>query len=941
MDQHRWQRIERLYHSALERDPEQRSSFLAQECRNDEDLRREVESLLKENSPAERLLDRPAVERAGSFLDETSDSGFAAGTQLGPYQLLGPLGMGGMGRVYQARDGRLGRNVAIKVSHERFSQRFTREARAIAQLSHSNICTLYDIGPNYLVMECVEGGTLEAKISSGPLPIPEAIDIAYQIAQGLRFAHAKQILHRDIKPANVMLTAEGQVKIMDFGLAKRSGGGEASDDRTRTDDLTAAGTLLGTPAYMSPEQARGEPADQQSDVWALGVVMYEMVAGRRPFAAENSLALLRSILDDEPPRLAAVRPDCPAELQRIVDRALAKKRAARYASAAELLADLSPLNQGNVNQGNVNQGSAVTVPRRNRRLLLYAGACLAAAGIVALIVAGRSGGKPPTIKMEQITAFQDSATNPSLSADGRMLAFIRGPLTFTTTGQVYVKQLPGGDAVQLTNDATVKMHPVFSPDGSRVAYTVRTPDESWDTWEVPVLGGQPRPWLPNASGLSWIAPDRILFSEIKEGMHMALATAATSRSDARDIYVPANVRGMVHRSHLSPDRKWVLLTEMIEGFLPCRLVPFDGKSTGRPVGPPNARCTYTAWSPDGHWMYFSSGAGGTFQIWRQKFPDGVPEQLTSGPTESEGLAVSPDGRSLITSLGLRQSSVWLNQDGTERQVSAEGNAVFPAWGDGFPRSVFSRDGRLLYYLHSTGGRGFHAGELWAYDISARSNERVLASVSMNSFDLSPNGRDVVYSAIDVAGVSKLWMAPLNRRAGPHMLAPREGFGPVFGGDDEILYRARENGQGYIFQLQLGSGVIRKAIAEPAINSPIVSPDGKWIVSRTPANERDRTGVVKAYPRDGGAPLVLCAGCFPRWTSDGRWLHGSPGPGFLLPLAPGKMFPAGSGGLTVESMRRIPGARAISSPNVFPGVSGSVYAFEKESIQRNLYRIVLE
>ena len=503
MDQHRWQRIERLYHSALERDPEQRNSYLAQECRDDEDLRREVESLLEQqDSPAEQLLDRPAVERARNFLDETSDSGFAAGTQLGPYQLLGPLGVGGMGRVYQAHDSRLGRNVAIKISHERFSQRFTREARAIAQLSHSNICTLYDIGPNYLVMECVEGGTLEAKISAGPLPIAEAIDIAFQVAQGLRFAHAKQILHRDIKPANVMLTAEGQVKIMDFGLAKRSRGSEAEDDRTRTDELTAPGALLGTPAYMSPEQARGEQADEQSDLWALGVVMYEMVAGRRPFAAENSLALLRSILEDEPTRLTAVRPDCPAELQRIVDRALAKKRTARYASAAELLAELSPLSKG----------SAVAVPRRNRRLLLYAGACLAAAGIVALIVAGRSGGKPPAIRMEQITAFPDSATNPSLSADGRMLAFIRGPLTFTTPGQVYVKQLPGGDAVQLTNDATMKMHPVFSPDGSRVAYTVRTADQSWDTWEVPVLGGQPRPWLPNASGLTWIAagPDSVL-----------------------------------------------------------------------------------------------------------------------------------------------------------------------------------------------------------------------------------------------------------------------------------------------------------------------------------------------------------------------------------------------------------------------------------------------
>jgi Tol biopolymer transport system component len=483
-----------------------------------------------------------------------------------------------------------------------------------------------------------------------------------------------------------------------------------------------------------------------------------------------------------------------------------------------------------------------------------------------------------------------------------------------------------------------------------VAYTVRTAQESWDTWEVPVLGGQPRQWLPNASGLTWIAADRILFSEIKvDGlMHMALETSAINRSDTRDIYVPANVRGMVHRSQLSPDRKWVLLTEMVAGWLPCRLVPFDGKSTGRPVGPPQAQCTYTAWSPDGRWMYFSSRAGGTFQIWRQRFPDGVPEQLTSGPTEAQGLAVSSDGRFLITSLGLTQRSVWLNEEGAERQVSGEGNAIFPAWGDGFPRSVFSRDGRLLYYLHETGERGFRAGELWAYDISARSNERVLSAVSMNSFDLSPDGRQVVYSSIDAAGVSKLWIAPLNRRAGPRMLAPREAIGPVFGGEDEILYRAREEGQSYIFQLQLSTNAIRKAITEPAVNSPIVSPDGKWIVSLAPANDRESTGVIKAYPREGGEPLVLCAGCFPKWTSDGRWLYVSSNPGqdgvsgFLVPLAMGKMFPPmGPGGLTKESMGRIPGARPISATNVFPGVSAPVYAFEKQSIQRNLYRIVLE
>src|SRR5262245_52608498 len=214
-----------------------------------------------------------------------------------------------------------------------------------------------------------------------------------------------------------------------------------------------------------------------------------------------------------------------------------------------------------------------------------------------------------------------------------------------------------GEPVQLTRDDLQKMSPVFSPDGSKIAYTT-VAGPRWDTWAVPVISGQTQLWLPNASGLVWLGRDKILFSEIKDNdIHMPIVTSEESRAGQRDIYVPASKRGMAHRSYPSPDGRWALIVEMDRAiWLPCRLVPMDGSSAGRQVGPPDAGCTFAAWSPDGDWMYFSSNVGGAFHTWRQRFSDGQPEQITSGPSEEEGIAMAPDGRSFITAVGTRQSS---------------------------------------------------------------------------------------------------------------------------------------------------------------------------------------------------------------------------------------------------------------------------------------------
>jgi Tol biopolymer transport system component len=331
-----------------------------------------------------------------------------------------------------------------------------------------------------------------------------------------------------------------------------------------------------------------------------------------------------------------------------------------------------------------------------------------------------------------------------------MLAFIRGESAFFGPGQVYIKSLPDGQPIQLTHDNRRKMSPTFSPDGARVAYTTREKFD-WDTWVVPTQGGEPHLWLRNASGLVWAGPHRVLFSEIEVGKspHMGIVTAEESRLHERNVYWPAAAPGMAHRSFPSPDGKWVILVEMDRDhvWVPCRLVPMDGTSSGRVVGPPTAACTFAAWSADGKWMYVSSEAGGLYHIWRQRFPDGQPEQVTSGPTEEEGIAMAPDGRSFVTAVGLDNVSVWIHDAHGDRQISPEGNATDPR---------FTPDGKKLFYRVVTktpNATQFsrERGQLWVTDLESGRSAPLASGFLVVAYDISPDGRQVVMEAEDRAG----------------------------------------------------------------------------------------------------------------------------------------------------------------------------------------------
>ena len=565
-----------------------------------------------------------------------------------------------------------------------------------------------------------------------------------------------------------------------------------------------------------------------------------------------------------------------------------------------------------------------------------------------LLSRGRSPHTPDPSSWVQLTNFTDSATSPALSRDGRMLTFIRGPDTFAGPGQIFVKLLPQGEPVQLTHDSLLKMSPVFSPDGSRIAYTVAV---SWDSWQVPTLGGQTGLMLSNASGLTWMDDRRVLFSEIKSGRHMGIVTATETRRDARSIYLPTDEAGMAHRSTPSPDGQWLLISEMdsVHGWLPCRVLPFNGSSMGRPIGVPGAHCTSAVWSPDGRWMYFSCDAGGAFHIWRQRFPDGTPEQITSGPTEEEGIAVAPDGRSFTTSVGMAEGTVWVHDFHGDRQISSEGYAELPS---------LSADGAKLFYLARFRGRGhfsaglFLDGDLWAADLHTNHSEPLLPSFPVTGYSVAPDGKRAACSALDSAGKSHLWLASLDRRSPPKPIpsagSESEDF-PVFGSNGDLFFRAFVAGSNYLFRLKSGDAGVEKITKDPIIELQSVSPDAQWAVVQAALSAEGTPRGVVAYPTRGGPPVTVCRSlCFVNWTFDGKFIYvhflgtsqtNDIGRTLVVPVQPGNVFPRlpVSGTHSEQDLAALPGVKVIEG-DVFPGPNASLYAFAKQSVHRNLYRI---
>jgi serine/threonine protein kinase len=955
------ERLKEVFAGARALPPADRQAYLSSACAGSEPLRHEVESLLASDERAKSFLESPAVVR-GDGAPHPAQS-MVQGRRLGAYQVQALLGAGGMGEVYRARDTKLQRDVAVKFLPHAFTSdperlsRFEGEARTLAALNHPNIGAIYGFeeadGLRFLILEFVDGQTLADKLedvsrhrAGGPgLPVREALSIAGQIAAGLDVAHEKGIIHRDLKPANIKITPEGVAKVLDFGLAKTAGAASTPDlthSPTMPAHHTSAGAVMGTAGYMSPEQARGHVVDKRTDIWAFGCVLYEMLTGRAAFKGGSVSDTIAAVLGSEPD-WDALPAETPSAVRRLLQRCLEKDPKQRLRDLGDARSDIDALS-----------GGATTKGRQSSRVLAAAVVTLAllAGGAALFYFTKPSVAVTSPSEYTQLTNFSDSVHAPSLSPDGTMVTFKHGGDSFLTPGQIWVKQLPNGEAVQLTTSPARRYGPVFTPDGSRIAYT-EVLAGNWDTWTVPVLGGQPVRLLPNASGLTWTADHQVLFSEIKTGLHMGIVTATDSRAGSHEIYIDPDEHAMAHYSYLSPDRRSVLVVEMTGAHAftqPCRLVPFDGSSAGRQVGP-KGTCLSAAWSPDGRWMYFGAVVDGASHLWRQRFPDGAPEQITFGPLEEEGIAVAPDGRSLVTSIGMRRSAVWIHDAAGERAIVSEGYATAPR---------LSRDGTRVFYLfvrdwwlaaprNRPDGWLPASADLRSVDLATGKSDTLLSGQSVTAFVMSRDEKEVAFTTTNADGQSQIWLAPLDRRTSP-LLIVEAGDQVSFGAPGELIFRSLAKGNALARIKTDGSGFERVPTVS-ILEKRDVSPDGEWVIIHTPSTG-DRPVVEDvAVPLRGGVPKKICEACITGWSQDGRFFYvagdvktstSSARRAFAIPVPAGQALPDfPAGGITdFAQAAALPGARTIEERLISPGSDPSTYIFTKTDSQRNLFRIPL-
>ena len=601
--------------------------------------------------------------------------------------------------------------------------------------------------------------------------------------------------------------------------------------------------------------------------------------------------------------------------------------------------------QSDRNQSDPDPSSPVPPARKRSTWSIGVGACAVLATIgIALYFSFRL--RPAVIKYTQLTHFTDSATAPALSPDGHMVAFIRGSRSFLTADQIYVKMLPDGEAKRLTDDPRLKYNLAFSPDGSQIAYSVLE-SPSFSTYTVSVLGGDSHLLLKNAAGLTWLNQHQFLFSKIRSGVHLGIVTQTVTGDNFRELYFPPHERAMAHYSYASPDRRSALVVEMNGegGWAPCRLISLEGRPHVRSIGPEGG-CTAAGWSPDGSWMYFIASVEEQSHLWRQRFPSGQPEQITFGPAEEEGLAVEQDGRSVITSIGVHESAIWIHDAEGDRSLSSEGEIAA-----NISPPSFAADDKTLYYLlrHQPAGSG---PELWRMTVDSSKSEAVFPGISMFAYDVSPDGKHVVYSTADRDGRSHLWLAPIDRSSPAKQIGDSGETSPHFGPRGQILFQLAEGNFNYLEQMNQDGSGRSKVVPYPIIKIQGISPGRKWLMAVVPYPEgKGATPMVMAIPLDGGPPRRMCASfCVPTWSSSGKYLfipveassQTSPGRSLAIPVGPAESLPEfPPGGIKpLAEPSVVSGSQSVNRAELVPGKDLSHFAYVNTTAHRNLYRISL-
>jgi Tol biopolymer transport system component len=874
----RWQQVKKVLAAALEREEDQRGAYLSQACAGDDALRQEVESLLAQEKDTEGFLEVPALEIPSRMLDQDPSESLC-GRQLGSYKVLSLLGAGGMGEVYEAHDSKLGRKVAIKVlpaafvnDPERLS-RFQREARMLAVLNHPNIATIHGLeesgGVHYLVMELVLGETLAERVSAGPLEVDQTLRICGQVAEALEAAHEKGVIHRDLKPANVKVTPEGRVKVLDFGLAKAfagDGGQDLSHAPTLTTVGTEEGRILGTPAYMSPEQARGKPVDKRTDIWGFGCLLYELLTGRPIFRGETLSDTLAAVLGQEP-HWRALPAETPAKVSDLLRRCLQKDPRERLHDIADARIEIEETLTASATVVPIASTTGRASGWRHRipwAIAFVIGAVLVTTAVWFFHRTPPTAQQPVsrfaiTLPAGQQLAGLDDGPAVALSPDGTHLAYV---VQQGGSQQLYLRSLDGFEAKPVPNTEGA-VNPFFSPDGQWLGFIA-----GGKLKKVSINGGAALT-LEDAetAGLSWNSHGMVAFTHSQNsGLLLVSDAGGTSQPLTR-----LEKGEVAHRwPEFLPDGKEVLFAvgTSVSNWTNAQVaVQSVGTGKRRNLIQGGMQPRY---APSGHLVYAQGGRLMAVPFDPQRLEvtgaavpvvDGVLQSPYYGDAQ---YSLSTTGSLVYVPAALQATQrtlVWVSRNGAEQPLAAPARP--------YRNPALSPDGlRVAVQI------GLEP-QLWLYDFSRETLNPFTFGRNGATAVWTPDGKRIAFLSYKDGPPNLFWQLA-NGSGGLERLttSERSQIPRSWSPDGQLLAFTQEGvTTGLdIWVLRLGDRKAQPFLQTPANESvPQFSPDGHWLAYVSDESGRPEI-YVQPYPGPGGKYQISTeGGKEPVWNRNGREL----------------------------------------------------------------------
>lgn len=906
----RWQEVKEILYPALEMAADERSAFLDEKCGNDEALRREIESLIAAHISAAERFESPAVEMIAAVVNDEQGDGMI-GKSVRQYEIVEKIGAGGMGEIYLAVDTRLHRKVALKFLPSYFTQdaerlrRFQQEARAASALNHPNILTIHEVGQfdsaHYIATEFVDGESLRDRINRGPLKITKALDIATQVASALATAHDAEIIHRDVKPENIMLRRDGIVKVVDFGLAKLTAR-PASESEASTMVNTDEGIVMGTAQYMSPEQARGAKLDPRTDIWSLGCVVYEMIAGRSPFAESTPGDVIVGILERDPPPLARYAGEVPRELHRITTKTLAKDREKRYQSVKDLLIDLKTLRDElefeakleysvqpavsanvrtsrqaavDVTHEPTTQTAELIPPQATssaeyivKQLKLHRKRIALAVAAAVVILAAVSFGavrlyqsywqsdsaRQPatplqTMKITRLTST-GKASQAAISPDGRYVVHVSSQ---DAQQHLRMRQVNTASDVQIVPPAEVRYTGLtFSRDGDFVFYVVGDKNNLQTAlYQVSALGGTPRKLISNVGSAVTFSPDgkRVAFIRqfAEQGEHGLMVANADGTGERR--IAVRKFPNFFKSVSWSPDGATIACgagshVPVYNSYVVE--VPVEG-GTEKPVTSQGwTLMGEVGWLQDGSGLILAasehSSASFASQIWLLSRQGGEVRRITNDLNNYAGVSLTADSSRLVTVQSETFSNIWLVPGGDSSRSTPITSGVGKR--DGKDGVVWVPDGRIIYVSEDSGN-----DDIWIMNADGSGQTQLTSNAGVNSNPaVSPDGRFVVFTSTR-DGAAHIWRMDLDG-ANPKQLTSGSGENHAqFSADGKWVVYTLFAGNQTLWRVSIEGGA-PTPISEKTLSEPAVSPDGKMIAS-VYLEEPNSPARIAVVPFEGG------------------------------------------------------------------------------------------